>query len=87
MRELRNVSLILIVQWMRAVMFKVLYLRHVLMEERFLRQKAKVDWLRDGDANSAYFYKLVKNRVTRSRIDIVTDLEGVISPENEKVGG
>ncbi|GJS02428.1 zinc knuckle CX2CX4HX4C containing protein [Tanacetum coccineum] len=55
-----------------------------LMEERFLRQKAKVDWLRDGDANSAYFYKLVKNRVTRSRIDIVTDLEGVIS-ENEKV--
>ncbi|GJX37806.1 hypothetical protein Tco_0251109 [Tanacetum coccineum] len=38
-----------------------------LMEECFLRQKAKVDWLRDGDANSAYFYKSVKSRVTRSR--------------------
>ncbi|GJU44189.1 hypothetical protein Tco_1201455 [Tanacetum coccineum] len=55
-----------------------------LMEERFLRQKAKVDWLQDGDANFAYFHKSVKTRVTRSRIDIVTDLEGVIF-ENEKV--
>ncbi|GKC95092.1 putative RNA-directed DNA polymerase, eukaryota, reverse transcriptase zinc-binding domain protein [Tanacetum coccineum] len=54
------------------------------MEERFLRQKAKVDWLQDGDANSIYYHKSVKSRVTRSRIDIVTDLEGVIF-KNEKV--
>ncbi|GJU24535.1 hypothetical protein Tco_1163156 [Tanacetum coccineum] len=53
-----------------------------LMEERFLRQKAKVDWLRDGDANFAYFHKSVKSRVTRSRIDIVTDLEGTVTPLN-----
>nr|GEY60884.1 RNA-directed DNA polymerase, eukaryota, reverse transcriptase zinc-binding domain protein [Tanacetum cinerariifolium] len=26
-----------------------------LMEEKFLKQKAKIDWLREGDSNSAYF--------------------------------
>nr|GEX62575.1 hypothetical protein [Tanacetum cinerariifolium] len=56
----------------------------VLLEERFLKQKAKVDWLRDGDANTAYFHKSVKSRVSRSRIDVVMDSEGVIY-ENEKV--
>ncbi|GJR41735.1 putative RNA-directed DNA polymerase [Tanacetum coccineum] len=29
----------------------------ILLEERFLKQKAKVNWLRDGDSNSAYFHK------------------------------
>nr|GEW26151.1 hypothetical protein [Tanacetum cinerariifolium] len=56
----------------------------VLLEERFLKQKAKVDWLRDGDANAAYFYKSVKTRDSRSRIDVVMNSEGVIY-ENEKV--
>ncbi|GJT91737.1 hypothetical protein Tco_1080582 [Tanacetum coccineum] len=29
----------------------------LLMEERFLKQKAKIEWLRVGDSNSAYFHK------------------------------
>nr|GEW13176.1 hypothetical protein [Tanacetum cinerariifolium] len=56
----------------------------LLMEERFLRQKAKIDWLREGDANSAYFHKSVKSRVSRSRIDVVTKNDGVVF-ENERV--
>ncbi|GJT21617.1 hypothetical protein Tco_0891554 [Tanacetum coccineum] len=32
----------------------------VLLEERFLRQKAKINWLKEGVANSAYFHKAVK---------------------------
>ena len=55
----------------------------VLDEERFLKQKAKVEWLKVGDSNSAFFHKTVKSRVTRSRIDAVTDLDGkVLDGEN-----
>ncbi|GJT49744.1 hypothetical protein Tco_0975901 [Tanacetum coccineum] len=44
------------------------------MEEHFLKKKSKVKWLRFGDSNSTYFYKSVKGRVNRNRIDVVTDL-------------
>ncbi|GJR06731.1 hypothetical protein Tco_0529715, partial [Tanacetum coccineum] len=32
----------------------------LLIEERFLMQKAKVEWLKLGDANTAYFHKVIK---------------------------
>ncbi|GJY07295.1 hypothetical protein Tco_0374349 [Tanacetum coccineum] len=35
------------------------YLEASRVEERFLQQKAKVDWLRLGDANTTYFHKVV----------------------------
>nr|GEX55216.1 hypothetical protein [Tanacetum cinerariifolium] len=56
----------------------------ILLEERFLKQKAKVDWLRDGDSNSVYFHKSVKSRISQSRIDVITNSKGLIF-ENEKV--
>ncbi|GJV29219.1 reverse transcriptase domain, reverse transcriptase zinc-binding domain protein [Tanacetum coccineum] len=56
----------------------------LIMEERFLKQKAKIEWLKEGDSNSAYFHKAVKSRVSRSRIDAVTDANGVVF-QNEKV--
>ncbi|GJY39026.1 hypothetical protein Tco_0425390 [Tanacetum coccineum] len=56
----------------------------LIMEERFLKQKAKIEWLKEGDSNSAYFHKAVKSRVSRSRIDVVTDANGVVF-QNEKV--
>ena len=46
-------------------------------EERFLKQKAKIEWFRMGDSNTAYFHKVVKSRATRSRIDIVMDTNDV----------
>ncbi|GJS24787.1 RNA-directed DNA polymerase, eukaryota, reverse transcriptase zinc-binding domain protein [Tanacetum coccineum] len=48
----------------------------LIMEERFLKQKAKIEWLKVGDSNSAYFHKSVKGRTSRNRIDVVTDLGG-----------
>ncbi|GKC79204.1 sodium/hydrogen exchanger 6 [Tanacetum coccineum] len=48
----------------------------LIVEERFLKQKAKVEWLKSGDANSAYFHKVVKIHVSRNRIDSVTTSSG-----------
>ncbi|GJW31621.1 sodium/hydrogen exchanger 6 [Tanacetum coccineum] len=50
----------------------------VLDQERFLRQKAKVEWLHIGDSNYAYFHKMVKSRVCRDRIKVVKDLNNVL---------
>ncbi|GJZ97902.1 cation/H(+) antiporter 24-like protein [Tanacetum coccineum] len=49
----------------------------LLMEERFLMQKEKVEWLKLGDANTAYFYKVMKSQASRNRIDSVTTSNGV----------
>ncbi|GJY60523.1 aspartic peptidase [Tanacetum coccineum] len=46
-------------------------------EERFLKQKAKVDWLEAGDANSAYFHKTIKSKNHRSRITSVLDANDI----------
>ncbi|GJW60133.1 putative RNA-directed DNA polymerase [Tanacetum coccineum] len=55
----------------------------LLMEEKFLKQKAKITWLREGDSNTAYFHKVVKSRVSRSRIDVVTDANGAVYHNND----
>ncbi|GJS84492.1 hypothetical protein Tco_0751033 [Tanacetum coccineum] len=60
------------------------YNEAILLEEGFLKQKAKVEWLRDGDSNSAYFHKSVKSRMNRSRIDVISNSDGVIF-QNENV--
>ncbi|GKE53622.1 hypothetical protein Tco_1488778, partial [Tanacetum coccineum] len=56
----------------------------VLLEECFLKQKAKVEWLRAGDSNTAYFYKAVKSHISRSRIEVVMDTSGTLFA-NEQV--
>ncbi|GKE14258.1 RNA-directed DNA polymerase, eukaryota, reverse transcriptase zinc-binding domain protein [Tanacetum coccineum] len=43
------------------------------LEKRFLRQKAKIEWLRSGDSNTSYFHKVVKSR---AHIDSVTTSNG-----------
>ncbi|GJT08544.1 putative RNA-directed DNA polymerase [Tanacetum coccineum] len=48
-------------------------------EERFLFQKAKIEWLKLGDANTAYFHKLVKSQSMRNQIDRITRLDGTIA--------
>ncbi|GKB19919.1 retrovirus-related pol polyprotein from transposon 17.6, partial [Tanacetum coccineum] len=45
--------------------------------KRFLVQKAKVEWLKLGDANTSYFHKVVKSQASRNRIDSVSTSDGV----------
>ncbi|GKB94843.1 RNA-directed DNA polymerase, eukaryota, reverse transcriptase zinc-binding domain protein [Tanacetum coccineum] len=50
-------------------------MRPLMIEEKFISQKAKVDWLSEGDRNSAYFHKVVKGRRNRNRIlNIINDV-------------
>nr|XP_043630425.1 uncharacterized protein LOC122601751 [Erigeron canadensis] len=48
----------------------------VIDEERFLKQKAKVNCLRVGDSNTTYFHMVVKARRSINRIDSVLDSHG-----------
>ncbi|GJS32657.1 RNA-directed DNA polymerase, eukaryota, reverse transcriptase zinc-binding domain protein [Tanacetum coccineum] len=45
----------------------------VIDEEKVLKQKSKIRWLKEGDHNSAYFHKIIKGRKSRSRICAVND--------------
>nr|XP_043639258.1 uncharacterized protein LOC122610330 [Erigeron canadensis] len=47
-------------------------------EERFLKQKAKIEWLEAGDANSAFFHRSLKYKNHRSRIEVIKDANGVL---------
>ncbi|GJR33442.1 protein LAZ1 [Tanacetum coccineum] len=46
-------------------------------EERFLKQKAKIEWLDVGDSNSTYFHKSIKCRNDRSRVDTILNSANV----------
>lgn len=54
----------------------------ILDEERFLKQRAKVDWLREGDSSSSYFHNIVKSKNHRSRIELVTGGNNVLHQGN-----
>ncbi|GKD41315.1 RNA-directed DNA polymerase, eukaryota, reverse transcriptase zinc-binding domain protein [Tanacetum coccineum] len=57
--------------WEEEVAYLQAFNDALLMEERFLMQKAKVEWLKFSDANTAYFHKVVKSQASRNRIDSV----------------
>ncbi|GKB78613.1 hypothetical protein Tco_0945508 [Tanacetum coccineum] len=52
-------------------------------EERFLRQKAKVERLNAGDSNTAYFHYMVKSKCMRNRIEMVRDSDNNLYEGND----
>ncbi|GJS72432.1 hypothetical protein Tco_0705273 [Tanacetum coccineum] len=56
--------------------------RKPLDEERFLRQKSKIEWLNAGDANTTYFHRIVKSKCARNRIEMVRDSSNVLHERN-----
>ncbi|GJV37057.1 sodium/hydrogen exchanger 6 [Tanacetum coccineum] len=66
---------------------KLLYnhgnLHERLDEERFLKQKAKIEWLKADDSNTAYFHKIVKSKCTRNRIKMVSDASNNLYDGNQ----
>ncbi|GJY16874.1 RNA-directed DNA polymerase, eukaryota, reverse transcriptase zinc-binding domain protein [Tanacetum coccineum] len=45
-------------------------------EEKLLAQKAKVDWLNEGDKNTSFFHKVIKGRRSRNRVATICDENG-----------
>ena len=57
-------------------MFFLAYEQARLDEDSYLRQRAKVKWLREGDSNTKFFHKVVKERRGRSFIRSICDEHG-----------
>ncbi|GKD08218.1 hypothetical protein Tco_1187903 [Tanacetum coccineum] len=53
------------------------YHEAIQVENSLLCQKAKVELLKEGDRNTAYFHKTIKERVHRGRIMTITNEDGV----------
>lgn len=53
------------------------------MEEDFLKQKSRVQWLKGGDRNSSYFFKAINGRRNRNKIISITGEDGSLI-ENEE---
>ncbi|KAJ9542248.1 hypothetical protein OSB04_028754 [Centaurea solstitialis] len=47
------------------------------LEDSYFRQRAKCRWLQEGDLNTAYFHKAVKERKNRSLITSILDVHGM----------
>ena len=45
-------------------------------EEQVLKQKAKINWLKEGDSNSKFFHNYVKGRINKGRIETIMNNEG-----------
>nr|GEU73642.1 hypothetical protein [Tanacetum cinerariifolium] len=52
------------------------YKEAALDEEKLLQQKTKIQWLREGDFNSAFIHNYVKGRTSRNIIEMVYDAQG-----------
>ncbi|GKB81287.1 RNA-directed DNA polymerase, eukaryota, reverse transcriptase zinc-binding domain protein [Tanacetum coccineum] len=47
----------------------------MLDKERFLRQKYKIEWLKEGDHNNAYFYNSIKGRMSKAMVETIVEGE------------
>ncbi|GJW50507.1 RNA-directed DNA polymerase, eukaryota, reverse transcriptase zinc-binding domain protein, partial [Tanacetum coccineum] len=72
--------------YMRELNVKNAYKDAVIDEEKVLKQKSKIRWLKEGDHNRGYFHKVVKGRKSKSRIGDVNDECGNSFKDNEVAG-
>nr|GFA32562.1 hypothetical protein [Tanacetum cinerariifolium] len=56
----------------RSVIISKEYSTAVEDELKLLHQKARVNWLKEGDKNSAYFHSILRTRKNKSRVELET---------------
>ncbi|XP_071723887.1 uncharacterized protein [Rutidosis leptorrhynchoides] len=55
------------------------------LECEFYRQKARIDWLNEGDDNTQFFHNSVKKRQSKNAITRLTLSSGVITTDPERI--
>ncbi|KAK9732996.1 hypothetical protein RND81_04G036900 [Saponaria officinalis] len=53
--------------------------------DSFLKQKAKVRWLADGDNNTAYFHQIIKGRLMKNKVLQVEDELGCLQTDSNQI--
>ncbi|CAK8542144.1 unnamed protein product [Lathyrus sativus] len=48
------------------------------IEDQLLKQRTKIDWLKNGDKNSAYFYAMLKIQIVQNQILNLVNNDGVV---------
>lgn len=57
------------------------------VEERILRQKARIKWLKAGDENTIFFHSSIKSRIASNSIASLTDKNGVVHEAPDAIEG
>jgi hypothetical protein len=55
------------------------------LDAQMLRQKAKIDWLREGDSNSAYFHAALKSKYATSSLHMLSKDDGTTIQKQEDI--
>ncbi|KAK6131598.1 hypothetical protein DH2020_034612 [Rehmannia glutinosa] len=56
-------------------------------EETMWFQRSRVNWLRDGDKNTAFFHRVASGRKLRNSIDRIQDIDGYWKEEHNDIAG
>ncbi|KAM1184636.1 hypothetical protein ACFX13_014331 [Malus domestica] len=54
------------------------YVSVLIVEEMFLRQKSRVQWLKAGDKNSSFFFKSISKNRSKNHLVSITKVDGSI---------
>jgi hypothetical protein len=55
------------------------------LDAQMLMQKAKIDWLREGDSNSAYFHAALKSKYATSSLHMISRDDGTTIQKQEDI--